>query len=272
MRCSFSQALIHSGLTIGMLLCFALIRSSSCSLSMSLHMKCVVSMAMCFCSGLAPMFFRQRFTWPSEMLSIGSSGPRQTVIPDMSVILCVCSSMRLDQNWPADVIRRSWNSSLVSTDRPEILVVVTLNGLGMTVERSPCLYRISDLSLAEPSSSGFHCSTQLVWVTLTTLRTGALGLFIPYFSRMVSWIWWNLERCLRSSSTFSATCMRTIDPALTLSGSSIVGNSITWWSAVVKRARDASSFPTVSKTSMSDMSLLAVVDVVSWLNNASKCN
>ena len=82
------------------------------------------------------------FISPSASLAFsndtGSSTlPKQTRIPDVSVIVCVRTRRTLEGKVPAVVRRMSWNEYSVLSSRPESLVEVFVRGEGIEARRWP---------------------------------------------------------------------------------------------------------------------------------------
>lgn len=139
------QARIHVGCTTGMLICSAFWYSTPGAPAMPpvasapvgvaagvVHTKCVVSI--CIRSlHLAPISRSAIFAFSSRRLSW--TLPKQTEMPDVSVMVCVRTRRTFDGYVPAVVRSMSWKVYSVSSWRPESFVDVFESGDGMAARR-----------------------------------------------------------------------------------------------------------------------------------------
>src|SRR5205085_7784214 len=100
------------------------------------------------------------------------------------------------------------------------------NGLGIFPSLVPSLHNVKDLSSEVAISIGCHSKTALVCVAFRNDKTGTAGLFEANAVRMVSCRARNLECTRASCSGFWETDKSMIEPAVTVLGSRIEGNSI----------------------------------------------
>lgn len=151
------------------------------------------------------------------------------VIPDRSVILCVCTLSFSLLYVPALVLSTRWKTYSVSTARPLSFVLCTSVGFGIVPALLPLRYRVRLRSSAVAMSIGSHSRTTEVWVALRQRRTGADGVRWPNVRKMVDWRAWKACADSFSDLWLRATVMSTILPDEISGGSKIDGNSIYIW-------------------------------------------
>ena len=96
------------------------------------HTKCVVSIWI-LSLHFALISISACFAFSSRTSSC--TFPKQTEIPDVSVMVCVRTRMRLDGNVPAVVRNNSWKEYSVLISRPDSFVELLVNGDGMAASR-----------------------------------------------------------------------------------------------------------------------------------------
>jgi hypothetical protein len=131
--------------------------------------KCVVSI---WILSLQHARISVRASFACSRSTVSWTLPKQTEIPDVSVIVCVRTVITFDGYTPAVVRSMSWNVYSWSMSSPESFVEVFCSGAGIGARRWPLRYISKERSLAVSSWSGGHSRVTAVWVTLRSYERG----------------------------------------------------------------------------------------------------
>jgi hypothetical protein len=113
--------------------------------------------------------------------------PGVIVIPERSVILCVCTLSFSLLNVPALVLSTRWKVYSESTAKPLSLVLCTSLGFGMLPALLPLRYSVRLRSSAVATSIGSHSRTTEVCVALRQRSSGADGVLWPKVRKISDW-------------------------------------------------------------------------------------